>query len=92
MPLLNRLFGRSESSGQVAKERLRKVLVQDRANVSPQFMEAMRVNLTQVLSEYMDVDEGKSEISITSSDRNVALVANIPIRRMKRGNGKKAAR
>lgn len=85
MPLLSRFFGRSESSGKVATERLRQVVVQDRANVSPQTMDQMRTKVLRDIAEYMDVDEQNSSITISAADGNVKLVASIPIRRMKRG-------
>ncbi|NLC57150.1 MAG: cell division topological specificity factor MinE [Armatimonadetes bacterium] len=85
MALLNRIFGRSESSGKVASERLRKVVVQDRANVSPQTMDQMRTQVLNKLAEYMEVDEKNSSITISANEGSVNLVANIPIRRMKRG-------
>ena len=85
MPFLSRLFGRPEPSGKVASERIRRVLVQYRASVSPQTMERMRANLTRVLSEFMDVDEQNSVITITDTGGAVSLVATVPIRRMKRG-------
>ncbi len=59
--------------------------LQDRASVSPQTMERMRANLTRVLSEFMDVDEQNSVITITDTGGAVSLVATVPIRRMKRG-------
>jgi len=45
----------------------------------------MRANLTRVLSEFMDVDEQNSVITITDTGGAVSLVATVPIRRMKRG-------
>jgi len=85
MPFLSRLFGRPEASGQVARERLRRVVTQDRASVSPQTMELMRARLTRVLSEFMEVDEANSVVTITNANGAVSLVATVPIRRLKRG-------
>lgn len=85
MPFLSRLFGRPEPSGRVASERIRRVLVQDRASVSPQTMERMRVSLARALAEFMEVDEQNSVITITDTGGAVSLVATVPIRKMKRG-------
>ena len=77
---------RRESSGSkdIAKERLRLVLVHDRVNVSPQFMEILKDDLIKVISKYMEINERDMEINLTRTKSSVALVANIPINRMKR--------
>lgn len=85
MDFLNRMFGKeSASSKNVAKERLRLVLVHDRSNVSPHLLEALKEDLIKVISDYMEIDEGALEVNLDSSDDSVALVANIPVIRMKR--------
>ncbi len=83
--LLQRIFGK-ESSGSkdIAKERLRFVLVHDRVNVSPQFMEVLKDDMIKVISNYMEINEKDMEVSLTSTKSSVALVANIPVNRMKR--------
>lgn len=84
LDLLKRVFGRDSGSKQVAKERLRLVLVHDRSSISPQLLETLRNELIQVISNYMDIDENGLEVSLDSSGNTVALVANIPVRGMKR--------
>ncbi|NLP14390.1 MAG: cell division topological specificity factor MinE [Clostridium sp.] len=86
---LSKLFGRSKNSKDLAKERLKLVLIHDRANVSPQFLEMVKGEIIKVISNYMDVDEDSLDIQMTRTrseegDRAVpALVANIPIRSVK---------
>lgn len=86
---LSKLFGRSKNSKEVAKERLKLVLIHDRANVSPQFLEMVKGEIIKVISNYMDIDEGELDIQLTRTksedgDRTVpALVANIPIKKVK---------
>jgi len=87
---LSKIFGRSnQSSKEYAKERLKLVLVHDRANVSPQFLEMVKSEIIKVITNYMDVDESALDIQITKTksddgDSTVpALVANIPIKNMK---------
>lgn len=84
--LIQKMFGK-ESSGskQIAKERLRLVLVHDRVNVSPQFMEVLKEDMIKVISTYMEINEKEMEVNLTQSNSSVALVANIPVNRMKRG-------
>lgn len=85
--LIQKMFGK-ESSGskEIAKERLRLVLVHDRVNVSPQFMEVLKEDMIKVISNYMEINEKEMEVSLTHSNTSVALVANIPVNRMKRGS------
>ncbi len=83
--LLQRIFGKENSgSKDIAKERLRFVLVHDRVNVSPQFMEVLKDDMIKVISNYMEINEKDMEVSLTSTKSSVALVANIPVNRMKR--------
>lgn len=87
LEFLSRLFGRENGSKNVAKERLRLVLLHDRASISPQLLETLKADLIQVISNYMDVDESALEVSLNSSGNTVALVANIPVKGMKRMAG-----
>lgn len=85
LDFLSKFFGKDTSSSKnVAKERLRLVLVHDRASVSPQVLEALKTDLIKVISNYMEIDESALEVNLDSSDDTVALVANIPVLRMKR--------
>lgn len=80
---LTKWFRRDDSS-RTAKERLHLVLVHDRANVSPHVLESLKEELIAVISKYMDFDESSIEVSLDRDDESVALVANIPIREVKR--------
>ncbi|WP_427338982.1 cell division topological specificity factor MinE [Caloranaerobacter sp. DY30410] len=87
---LLRLFGKNEvNSKTVAKERLKLVLIHDRANVSPRFLEMIKGDIIRVISDYMDIDEEGLDIKLTRTRRESdnspipALVANIPIIKMK---------
>lgn len=90
-----KLFNRSDErqSKNVAKERLKLVLVHDRANVSPQFLDMIKGDILSVIQDYIEVDEEGIEISMTRTKRDLdnamipALVANIPIKKMKNKMG-----
>jgi cell division topological specificity factor len=84
LELLQRIFGRETPSKDVAKERLRMVLVHDRASVAPHVWEALRLDLIRVISTYLDIDEAGMEVELQQDKDAVALVANIPVRRVKR--------
>lgn len=72
-------------SKEKAKERLHLVLMQDRANVSADFLEMMKQEIIEVIKKYIDVDENEIDVRLTNkenSDGTVgtpALYANIPI-------------
>lgn len=85
LDLLQRLFGRENASKDVAKERLRMVLVHDRASVAPHVWEALKTDLIRVISGYLDIDEASMEVQLQTERDSVALVASIPVRRVKRG-------
>ncbi|MBI2874375.1 MAG: cell division topological specificity factor MinE [Firmicutes bacterium] len=80
-------FFRKPSSKEVAKERLRLVLIQDRSAVSPQLMDRVRGRILEAVSEFLEVDEQGLEVNLNHRETRVALVANIPIRKVKRGAG-----
>ena len=85
MDFLKKLFGGgTETSGQKAKDRLRIVLIHDRTDISPQLLDNLRDAIVHVLIKYMDIDEKKIEIDLDRDDKAVALVANIPVLRIKR--------
>ncbi|VBB07868.1 septum formation topological specificity factor mine [Lucifera butyrica] len=84
--LIQKMFGKEATgSKDIAKERLRLVLVHDRVNVSPQFMEILKEDMIKVISNYMEINEKEMEVNLTTTNSSVALIANIPVNRMKRG-------
>jgi len=80
----SKLLVNSEHSKHTAKERLRLVLVQDRALLSPGLLESLKEDMIQVLSKYLEIDERSLEVNLDHSDNSVALVASIPVRNVKR--------
>lgn len=82
---LSRIFGKDEGSKNAAKERLRLVLVHDRASLSPHLIDNLREDLIKVISKYMEIDESGLEVALDQEEETMALVANIPIRRVHRG-------
>ena len=80
-----RHFFRRRSSRQVAKDRLKILLISDRVNCSPEMMELIKNDIAKVISKYMKIDSDNIEILINTrgnkSGRTVkpSLYANIPI-------------
>ena len=86
MGFLSKFFGGgNDGSSQKAKDRLNIVLIHDRTDISPQLLDNLRDEIVAVLAKYMDIDTQKIEIDLDHDDNAVALVANIPILRIKRG-------
>ena len=86
-------FLRKKTSGNTAKDRLKLVLVSDRANCSPETMELIKNDIIKVISKYMEIDEEELDIQITKTESEdhrgmiPVMVANIPIRDIKhKGN------
>jgi cell division topological specificity factor len=88
LELLSRIFGKeSSASKNIARERLRLVLIHDRSMVSPEIINALRDDLIQVIQKYMDIDLESLLVNIEGEDNSVALIANIPIKGLKRASG-----
>lgn len=74
-----------ETSKDTAKERLHLVLMQDRANVSADFLDLMKQEIIEVIKKYVDIDEGAIDVRMTNKPGEdgivgaPALYANIPI-------------
>ena len=84
MDFINKFFKDDPSSKDLAVERLRLVLVHDRASISPGLMEALKEDLIRAISKYMDIDEESMDITLNSEERSASLVANIPVKRIRR--------
>ena len=90
-PIINFIKGfqkkETENSKVKAKERLKLVLYQDRASVSPDYFEMMKKELVEVIKKYVDIDEELMEVELTRLFEDgldgPALVANIPIKNFK---------
>lgn len=80
MKLLN---NNRKSSKEIAKDRLKVVLIHDRANISPEIMQCIKNEIIEVISHYMDINKQDMEISLEHDDNSVALMANIPVNRIK---------
>ena len=85
-------LGKSEKeakSKDAAKERLHLVLMQDRANISADFLALMKQEIIEVIKKYIDVDENAIDVRLTNKSNDdgttgaPVLYANIPIMSVK---------
>lgn len=85
-------IGKSEkeaTSKDAAKERLHLVLMQDRANISADFLALMKQEIIEVIKKYIDVDENAIDVRLTNKSNEdgttgaPVLYANIPIMSVK---------
>lgn len=85
MDLFSKIMGKETSSSKnIAKERLRLVLVHDRSSVSPELLENLKEDILKVISGYMDIDRKGTEVTLNSDEKSVALVASIPVIKINR--------
>ena len=76
-------------SKDMAKERLHLVLMQDRANVSADFLELMKQEIIDVIKKYIEVEESAIDVRLTNEIAEdgqkgaPSLYANIPIKNIK---------
>ena len=69
--------------GELAKERLKVVLVHDRLKLSPELLELIRDELLVVISRRLDIDEQQVQLTLARENGFDKLLANVPIKRQK---------
>lgn len=79
-----RNFFNRKKSREIARDRLKILLISDRVNCSPEMMEMIKTDIAKVISKYMKIDTQSMEIQISKTDRkgrdkSPTLYANIPI-------------
>lgn len=79
------LFRRKSKSKNIAKDRLKLVLMQDRLAISPHVMEKLRDDVIMAISKYVEIDADNTEFMWKDIDRQKALVASIAVKSVKRG-------
>ena len=72
-----------EETKDVARNRLKLVLMQDRTNLNPRLLERLRGEMIQLLSKYVVMDKELLELNFTPEDDQLALMLSIPVIRAK---------
>lgn len=72
-----------ENAKDVARNRLKLVLMQDRTNLTPYLLERMRGEMIEVLSKYVEMDKDELELNFEQEGDSMALMLSIPVLRAK---------
>lgn len=82
-------FTRNKPSKNIAKDRLKLVLIHDRGDFSKEKLEAIKKDLIETLNKYVDIEEDGVEISVVNKkDQDTKSVLahlnlDMPIRKIK---------
>ena len=71
------------NSKEIASNRLKLVLMQDRTNLDSSTLEKMRIELVEVISKYVEIDKEEFAVNLENAGESVALMLNIPVLRAK---------
>lgn len=85
---LFRVFSNKTTPKDVAKDRLRLILIHDRGDLSPETLDTIRTEILEVISKYIEIDAEDVEIALNRTEDiegndSPALIANIPIKNIK---------
>ena len=75
---------RKNDTTSIAKERLKLILVQDRALLSPSLLNEMKGKIIEVINSYLEINQNEIEIKIGRESRRTTLEAIIPVKGVKK--------
>jgi len=81
--VFRRLWG-EKKSGDVARERMRFVLMHDRLDLTPEVLEKIKNDILAVLSRYMDIDQNTLQVDFKQGKDYAALMSNVHVKRVYR--------
>ena len=83
MNFLQRLLGRAQPTGsaEIAKERLKVVLVSDRTNITPALLETLKDEIVAGISKHVEIDREGMQVTVTQGRDYNRIVADIPVLR-----------
>jgi len=90
MEWITNIFSRQKKPANIAKDRLKLVLMHDRVNCSTDLLEMIKNDIIMVLSKYVDIDNSELDIQVSQDAAAEGgapmpvLYANIPIKNMRK--------
>lgn len=78
------MFRSRRKSASKAKERLKLVLIHDRAKLPPGVMQDLKDELIEVISRHIDINKDAVTIEIAQEGRDQRLIADIPLQPSRR--------
>jgi cell division topological specificity factor len=82
--LIRWVVTRRENTKNVARDRLQLALMRDRMDLSPDVIDALKIDLLAVMSQYLVVGDEFQEFGIRRLDESVFLVSNIRVKELPR--------
>ena len=82
--LIRWVVTRKENTKNAARDRLQMALMRDRMYLSPDIINALKIDLLAVMSQYLVVGEEFQEFGIRRLDESVFLVSNIRVKELPR--------
>ena len=79
MSWIGRLFGKQETSSNVAKRRLQMVLVHDRSDISPGLLEEIKDDIIEVIARRLTIDPDNVVINLSNNSHESRRVSEIPL-------------
>jgi cell division topological specificity factor len=83
LDFITKFFKREEASKTLAKERLRLVLMSDRVSLAPEVFDEMKGEMLAVIRRYLEIDERALDMHFENLERQFALLASIPVLKVK---------
>jgi cell division topological specificity factor len=83
LEFITKFFRREEASKTLAKERLRLVLMSDRVSLAPDVFDEMKDEMLAVIRRYLEIDERALDMHFENLERQFALLASIPVLKVK---------
>lgn len=84
--LIRWVVTRKENTKNAARDRLQMALMRDRMDLSPDIINALKIDLLAVMSQYLVVGDEFQEFGIRRLDESVFLVSNIRVKELPRAN------
>jgi cell division topological specificity factor len=78
--IIDKILGKDRSSANLAKERLKLVLIHDRTDLTPTALNSLKDDLIDVISRYVEIDPKAVRIGMEHDGREQRLIADIPLR------------